>query len=375
MATVESVLSCLVRVPLAETTDFATRSVQAREYVLVKVLTDDGGEGIGLTYAGDRAGSVVLAAVRDLLAPLLIGQDAYRVEGLWETLYRAGLLHGRTGSAMRALSALDIALWDRNARAAALPLWKFLGAYRTDSIPCYASGGYYRKGKTVQGLADEMATYVGHGFKAVKMKVGLLDLAQEQRRVAAAREAVGDGVLLMLDANNAWPDVATALPFVRAFEPFSPFWLEEPFSPDDLESHARLAEKTPISIASGEIEAGRWRFKDMMDRRAVGVLQTDALVCGGITEWRRIAAIASAYGIPVCPHAWENIHIHLAASVPNAPFVEFFPDKGITILQCLLDSELSVSDGTAALPSQAGLGFNFREETLSKFATSPWAER
>jgi L-alanine-DL-glutamate epimerase-like enolase superfamily enzyme len=187
------------------------------------------------------------------------------------------------------------------------------------------------------------------------------------------RERIGPDIDLFLDANNAWSDLLTALRFVRRFEPYSPGWLEEPFSPDDIESHARLTLATSIPVATGEIEAGRWRFRAILDQRAAQVLQTDALVCGGITEWRRISALASAYGVPVCPHAWHDVHVHVAASVPNAPFVEYFVDESIVSMQPLLDRRMEARNGSLLLPTDPGLGFNFDERNVERFAASPWA--
>ena len=139
MPRIESVLSCLVTIPLETPTSFSTRTVTERQYVLVRVRADDGVEGEGFCYAGNQAGGLALDAVRTMLAPLLHGEDPYRVAGLWEKMYQESLLHGRAGVILRAISALDIALWDRNARAAGLPLYKFLGACRTDAVPAYAS--------------------------------------------------------------------------------------------------------------------------------------------------------------------------------------------------------------------------------------------
>src|SRR5690606_18549989 len=236
-----------------------------------------------------------------LLAPKLIGQDAHRVEGLWTEMYQEALLLGRTGGVMRALSAIDTALWDLNARSANLPLYRYLGAVTLDRVPGYASGGYYLPGKTPEKLAQEMADHVSQGFKAVKMKVGLESVANERKRLAAVREAIGDDIRLMLDANNAWQDLPTALEYLRCFEPFNPFWIEEPFSPDDIDNHVRLAKATNITIATGEVEAGRWRFKALITQQATTLLQTDATVCGGITERRRLAATAAGPGRTVEP--------------------------------------------------------------------------
>ncbi len=217
MPRVVSVEARTVHIPLQQATAFARRKVTSRDYSLVKIRTDDGIEGIGHCYAGHSGGNVVTTAVREMLAPMLIGADPYSTELLWKNMYQEVLLHGRVGSVMRALSILDTALWDRNARAANLPLHKYLGAAYEDTVPAYASGGYYLEGKTPEMLGEEMAGYVALGLDAVKMKVGRGDLRSEEARIAAARKAIGPDVLLMLDANNAWSDVPTALRYHGAF--------------------------------------------------------------------------------------------------------------------------------------------------------------
>lgn len=368
-----SVEAATIRVPLDRVTSFATRTVAARDYGLVRVRTGDGAQGIGFCYAGSRGGALVTQAVRELFAPLLVGQDPYRVEGLWERMYGEAILQGRAGAVMRALSIIDIALWDRNARAAGLPLYKFMGAYAEQSVDAYASGGYYLDGKTPQMLGAEMASYVSQGFRAVKMKVGRLSPSEEEDRIAAAREAIGPDVLLMLDANNAWNDLPTALRYMARYEPYDPYWIEEPFGPDDIDNHARLAERTPVIVATGEIEVARWRFKELLDKEAAGILQADAAVCGGVTEWRRIAATAASYGVTVCPHWFHDLHVHLVAATPNARFVEFFSDDQVLNFRRLITRQLEVRDGRLLLPTGDGLGFDFDDKAIEKYASDPWA--
>jgi len=372
VARIQNIWVCTVRVPLGTATTFATRRVLARDYSLVRVETEAGATGIGFCYSGSSAGSLVSLAVRELLAPLLIGEESHAVERLWERMYQEGLLQGRAGAVLRALSILDIALWDCNARTVGLPLHQHLGAYHTHSVPTYASGGYYLEGKTASGLADELAGYVAQGFRAVKMKVGLLGEREEEARIRAAREAIGPDVLLMLDANNAWKDLPTALRFMNRYEPYDPYWIEEPFGPDDIENHARLAQATRVPVATGEIEVGRWRFKQLLDLRAAAILQADAAVCGGISEFRRIAATAASYGVKLCPHWFHDLHIHLIASIPNGAFVEFFPDSEVLNFRRLIDRQLQTQDGALVLPDGPGLGFNFDEEAVSSFALEPW---
>lgn len=372
MSKIISVQARTVRVPLSQATAFARRQVTSRDYCLVKVRTDDGIEGVGHCYAGHNGGNLVSLAVRELLAPLLIGAESTSTELLWKTLYQEVLLHGRAGSVMRALSILDIALWDRNARAAQLPLYKYLGAAFEESVPAYGSGGYYLEGKTPEMLGEEMASYVAMGLGAVKMKVGRGDVKSEEARIAAARKAIGPDILLMLDANNAWSDVPTALRYMERFAPYDPYWIEEPFSPDQIDNHAKLAAAIRIPVATGEIEAGRWRFKELLDKQAAAILQTDAAVCGGITEFRRIAALADCYGVSLCPHWFHDLHAHLVAAAPNGQFVEFFPDAKVFNFREIIDRQLEVRNGGLVLSEAPGLGYQFDERAVSRFESDPW---
>jgi L-alanine-DL-glutamate epimerase-like enolase superfamily enzyme len=368
MARIESVSVCIARVPLDNVTSFATRTVSARDYCLVKVRSTDGVEGIGFCYVGSAGGRIGQVAVEELLGPKLIGQDSLRVEGLWQDMYQDSLLQGRSGSVMRGISILDTALWDLNARTAKLPLHLYLGAVVSDRVPAYASGGYYLSGKTSKMLGEELAGYIARGFKAVKMKVGRLSPSEEEERIAAAREAIGPDVHLMLDANNAWNDVPTALRYMKRYEPYDPYWMEEPFGPDSIDAHARLAELTSIVIATGEIAYGRWYHKELLDKRGAEILQTDAVVCGGVTEWKRIAAMAAGYDVTMCPHWFHDVHAPLVAATSNARYVEFFPDDQVLNFRRLIDRQLECKDGHLILHQTPGLGFDFDEPAVKRYA-------
>jgi L-alanine-DL-glutamate epimerase-like enolase superfamily enzyme len=371
MTAIEQVSAALVAVPLPRATSFSSRTVVERHYALVTVTGDDGVTGIGFCYPGHRAGQLAVEAVTDLLAPVLIGRDAHHVQGLWDAMYQESLLHGRYGSVMRGLSALDIALWDRNARAAGVSLHRYLGA-RTDRVQAYASGGYYLDGKGPEQLAEEVAGHVASGFRAVKIKVGRLSLAEETQRIRAAREAIGPDVPLMLDANNAFRDLPTAVRAARVWEEFDPYFLEEPFSPDDLTRHARLAEATSIPIATGEIEYGHWRVKDLLDQRAAVFLQHDAAVGGGITALRKVAVLADAYGATMAPHWFHEVHSHVVATLPEGSWVEYFPTNDVLNFRDVITSQPRVEDGHIVLGDAPGLGFGFDETAVDKYLVRPW---
>jgi L-alanine-DL-glutamate epimerase-like enolase superfamily enzyme len=366
MPLIESIDVCHVAVPLDRPTSFSRRTVTSRHYGLVKVRSTDGVTGIGFCYVGSAAGALFTTAVEQLLAPVLLGQDSHATEGLWAAMYQESLLQGRAGTVMRALSALDTALWDLNARSAGLPLHRYLGAQHLDTVPAYASGGYYLEGKTPAMLGEEMARYVGMGFQAVKMKTGRLSPAEEEARLRAAREAVGPEVELMLDCNNGWADVTQAMRYMRRFEAYDPYFIEEPFSPDDVDSHAALARLTRVPVATAEIGYGRWYHQELLTKQAARILQTDALVCGGITEWRRIAANAASHGVVMCPHWFHDVHAPLVAATPNARYVEFFWDDQVLNFRRLIDRQLTQRDGHVVLHTAPGLGFDFDEAAVAR---------
>jgi L-alanine-DL-glutamate epimerase-like enolase superfamily enzyme len=367
MPVIESVSVIACEIPLDHVTSCSTRTVSSRHYGLVKVRSVDGHEGIGFCYVGSRAGSLVKEAVEQLLGPLLIGQESRQTEGLWQTMYQESILQGRSGSVMRGISILDTALWDLNARSVGLPLHDYLGSLHRESVMAYASGGYYLDGKTPAKLGEEVAGYVAKGFKAVKIKTGRLSPKEEEARIAAARDAIGPDVYLMLDANNAWSDLPTALEYMRRFEAYDPYWIEEPFSPDAIDLHARLASRTSVTVATGEIEVGRWRFRELIDAGGAEILQADAAVCGGISEWRKIAAHADSRGVTVSPHWFHDLHAPLVAATPNARFVEFFLDDQVLNFRRLVDNQLGFKDGQVMLHQTPGLGFGFDEAAVSRY--------
>jgi len=370
---IASVSVAVARVPLDRPTSFSTRTVSERHFCLVKVRSVEGVEGIGFCYVGSGAGGIAKVAVEQLLAPVLLGQDSLRSEGLWSEMYREALLQGRAGSVMRAISILDTAIWDLNARSAKLPLHDYLGCMNREKVMAYASGGYYVDGKTPADLGREMAGYVALGFKAVKMKTGRLSPAEEETRVAAARAAIGPDIVLMLDVNNGWADLPTALEYTRRFEAHDPYWLEEPFLPDAIDLHARLAKLTSMTIATGEIETGRWRFRELVAAGGAEILQADAAVCGGISEWRRIAAHADSCGVTVSPHWFHDLHAPLVAATPNARYVEFFTDDQVLNFRRLIDRQLEHEDGFVMLHQTPGLGFGFDEAAVTRYGgVSPW---
>ncbi len=358
-----------VRVPVERPTAIATRQLGAREYVLVWIDTDVGHTGIGYTYAGTVGGPVVETLLQAALRPLLLGQDPQLIERHWAAMYQEVLLTGRRGAALRAISAVDIALWDLLGKLAGLPLYRLLGGW-ADEVPAYASGGYYRPGDPVENIREEMQSYMALGFTDYKMKVGGAPFAVDVARVQAAREVIGPAGRLALDANNAWRWPHDAIRFARAVEPYDIWWLEEPLSPEDVAGHAEIARTLEIPVATGEIHATRWDFRDLIACQAADILQPDAGVLGGVTEWLKVAHTAASFNLPVAPHWHANLHVHLVAAVHNCITVEYFVlEQDIYNFERLLTpaTRLRPQAGHLPLPQGPGLGIEFDAEAIARW--------
>jgi L-alanine-DL-glutamate epimerase-like enolase superfamily enzyme len=310
---------------------------------------------------------LVRDSVLQTLRPLLLNQSAHLIEQHWHAMYQDTLLIGRRGALLRAISAVDIALWDLLSQTAGLPLYRLLGAYR-DSVPAYASGGYYRNEDPITAIAEEMQRYVSLGFSDVKMKVGGAPLDVDVQRVRAAREVIGPHRRLALDANNGYRSVPDAIKAARAFQPFDPWWFEEPLSPDNVAGHAELASQIDMPVATGEIHQTRWDFRELLERRAAAILQPDAGVLGGISEWLKVAHAAATFDIPVAPHWHADLHVHLAAAAANCMTVEYFVlEEDIYNFERLLSERLQPRDGRIALPQRAGLGLMLDREAIAHY--------
>lgn len=375
MVAITSVEARTVVIPMQRDVAFSTRAVSARAYTLTRIGCSDGSRGLSVVqHGGSRFTTLPTDAIRGLFAKLVIGDDPYRVEGIWADLYQDAVHSGRHGAVMRALSAVDIALWDRNARAAGLPLWRYLGAYRVDSVPAYASGGYYYRDGTLDDLVAEVRANVERGYRAFKMKIGRVPPKVDAERIRLVREVIGDDAVLLLDANNRWKDdLPAAVRAMRQFEPYDPYWIEEPFGPEDVANHARLRRETSVAVATGELLGGRWSFQAFLQAEAATVLNPDAGVCGGITEFRKIAATAASFGVQIAPHSLEDLHVHLVAATPNALFVECFPEEALHPLKAVVDSTFELTpEGEIRLPQRPGLGFEFIDDAVDAYAVDDW---
>ena len=320
----------------------------ATELVVVQILTDEGITGLGWAH-----GSQIVFETALLLKPFLVGEDPRNTERIWSNMYLPKVF-GRKGMETRAISAVDIALWDLAGKAARTPLYKMLGGYR-DAVPFYVAGGYYYETDGVQRLQEEMRGHLLLEPAGVKMKVGRASVAEDIRRVEAVRQVIGEDVKLLVDANNAY-DRIDALRMGRALDRLGAYWFEEPLSPEDAEGSAELARQLDTPIANGENEYTRWGFRDQIAARSSDILNADAQVLGGITEWRKVAALASSFHIPVAPHGDQDIHIHLVAGVDNGLIVEYYEGHTNVLRDEMFHTDIRRQGGLVYPSQKPGLG-------------------
>jgi L-alanine-DL-glutamate epimerase-like enolase superfamily enzyme len=321
--------------------------------LVARISTTDGHDGFGFSYS-KRAGGPGLYAHAQEIAGNLIDEDPNDVGRLWHKLVWAGASVGRSGLATQAIAAYDIALWDLKARRAALPLAKLLGAYR-DSVPCYNTSGGFLSLPISEVLDNARAALAG-GVGGIKVKVGQPDVAADLRRVHKVRDALGESVPLMIDANQQW-DRATALRFGRAMEPLELAWIEEPLDAYDVEGHASLAAALDTPIASGEMLVSAAEHARMIEARAMDVAQPDAPRVGGITPFLRVMALADERHLSLAPHFAMEIHLHLAAAYPGPTWVEHFE-----WLEPLFNERIEIRHGDMVVPDRPGLGLSLSDQ-------------
>ena len=272
---------------------------------------------------------------------------------------------GRRGLLLRALSAFDLAGWDLLGKQRGESLARMLGC-TASQVPAYASGGYYYEGSDPEVEVErEVSHHLKLGFSDFKLKFGRLPLRDDIARVRVAREMIGPSGRIALDLNNKWSSVAEALPALDALAELEIWWIEEPFSPDDVESHAQLTTRSSIPVATGEIEATRWAFADLLQRGAAHVLQPDACVLGDVSEWLDVAHAAEAFAVPVAPHWHANVHAPLVAASRNGLTVEYFDYRTeVFNFERLIANPLEVDRGALVLSDLPGLGLVFDESAI-----------
>jgi len=340
-------------------------------WLIVEIFTDDGHVGIGNAALAPP----ITKQVIDLyLKPLLMGTDPWNIEFLWQHMYRKTMAFGRKGIGMAAISAVDIALWDLLGKSAKQPVFRLLGGRTKPRIPVYASRLYSIE---LSELAAEAKRYKKEGYRAMKLRFGwgptdgAAGMQHNVDLVKTVRQAVGDGIDVMADAYMGWTlDYAKRM--LPLLEPFNLRWLEEPVIPDDIQGYAELKSYARIPIAGGEHEFTQYGFRDLVAARAVDYIQFDTNRVGGITQARKISALAESHSVPVIPHAGQMHNYHVVMASLNSPMAEYFPivdvEVGNELFWYIFEGEPKAKDGFVDLDDNLpGLGLTINEKALAKF--------
>ena len=343
---------------------------------LTEIETDEGIIGWGESYGPPMVSKAIIDTV---LAPRIVGRDPFDVEVIWEELYNRIKDYGPTGMNISAISGIDIALWDIIGKACSKPLHKLIGgAFRTE-VQAYATGLYfYDMDKVVEDAVEEAEDYVERGFRAIKMKIGLGSIQRDYERVAAVRKAIGPDIRLMVDANHCY-SVPTAIRLGKRLEELDIEWFEEPISPEDHDGYVEVTRALDMAVAGGENDFTRFGFRDLIARKAMDIVQPDVCAAGGITECKKIAALASAHGVECVPHAWGSAvglaaTLHFLASIPDCPPSLIPIPPLLEYEQCenpfrdyLAKEPIYQEQGIVKIPTGAGLGIEIDRAVIEKY--------
>ena len=376
---ITDVRTYVLSTPLDEPFAFSMGWVKRRSTMIVEVLTDEGVTGWGESLChGLQPPEIAQTIVQVALKPILVGQDPFDVDVLWERMYNLTRPYGQKGAVPNAISGVDIAIWDCLGRALGKPVHKLLGgAYRTEIQP-YATGFYRVENKSYPADAvAEARRHLSNGFTAMKLKIGF-GVEEDIDYVLAVRKAIGPAPRLMVDANHAY-NVGAARRLLKAIEPAGIHWFEEPISPEDIDGYRELKNLTSIYLAAGENEFTKIGFREWISRRAVDILQPDLCSAGGFTECRKISALAQAWHMPLIPHVWAS-GIGLAASLqflatlppaplalhPIEPMLEY-DQSSHPFRQDLIFGAITMQNGKVQIPDRPGIGVEINREIIERY--------
>lgn len=374
---IKSVETIVLKQDLGSDVKFAFSQAwyNSRTIMILKITTDTGIVGWGESFGPAFVNQVI---IDKYYKDYLIGKDPLDIEVIWEHLYNMMRDHCQKGNAIEAISAVDIALWDIKGKFLNQPIYKLLGGSPRKRIKPYATGLYRNVLPTDHaGLIEEALGYKNDGFTAMKIKIGF-GIEDDIKAVRAIREAVGDDIMLMVDANHAY-NASTALKVCRGIEDCNITWFEEPVPPEDIQGYIEVKSQTCIPISGGEAEFTRFGFNNLLSKRAVDIVQPDCGVTGGISEFRKISVLASIHNIQCYPHVWGSA-IALYTGINCAFSLQDFPNKLVQedmlleydrteniFRECLAKEPLQLVDGYIQPPTKPGLGIEVDEELIAKY--------
>ncbi len=355
-----------VEIPLTRNFGGSRYNVTKRCTIITRMETESGA--ISEVYNGDNRDHQreVVDIIKDELAPMLIGEEIFAIERLWAGMFRTAELNRDRKLVMEAIACVDTALWDLVGKTAGVNVCRLLGGFRQE-VPIISIGGYYEDGKTLADLGREMELYRQSGLAGCKVKVGGLSAEEDARRVEAARKGAGDDFWIAVDANRAWP-ISEAVKFARLIEKYDIAWFEEPCHwHDDARMMAQVRRSTPIPIDAGQSEISAAGIRRLIAEEAIDIANFDASEAGGITEWRRAAALCATHDIRVGHHEEAQIAMHMIAAIPNGVCVECFQPARDPVWAEMITNRPNPRDGMIAVPQGPGFGLELNWELIDRY--------
>lgn len=362
MATIKQVELTMVDLkPKVERRD-AIQAFVSQQTPILRITDSDGNTGTGYSYTIGSGGPAVISLLRETLLPCLMGREAEEIGGIWRDLLFTTHATSVGPITSLALATIDTALWDLRCRRAAVPLWRLAGGAK-QSVPLYTTEGGWLQLSTESLVRDAVAMKEA-GFTGAKIKIGKPSIAEDRSRLLAVREAVGDAFRIMVDANQSF-DLAEAMRRADMLAEIGIHWFEEPMPADDVGAHRRLSKYSRVPIAVGESMYSLSQFKDYLELGACHVVQADVARVGGITPWLKIAHLAEAFNVPICPHFLMELHLALVCAVPNAETLEYIPQ-----LDDVTRTPMNVQAGSAIPSNEPGLGIDWDWDAIRKMAVA-----
>ena len=374
MITISKIETYVLKDTLEKSFFFSQWEYSERCICIVKITCSDGTYGWGEGYGPAN----ILESGIEFLKAQVLGENPLHNEVIWNKMYRKTLDFARRGVLVASMSAIDIAIWDIKGKLLNQSVGSLLGGVQRKYVVPYATGMYFtEKDNLTKDFEVEAKLYLEKGFKAIKMKVGL-GISKDVSNVKHLRSIIGYDIKLMIDSNHAYT-YTEALELSKKLEKYEISWFEEPVSPEFYEQYAELRQKTTIPIAGGECEYLRFGFHQLLKNKSVDIIQPDICACGGLTEAKRIASLASTYGVDIVPHTWGSsigIHValHFISNLESLPGRMFSPDFLLEFDQTenelreqLTFPKLEMKNGKIQVPSSPGLGLEVNEDELHKF--------
>jgi L-alanine-DL-glutamate epimerase-like enolase superfamily enzyme len=334
----------------------ATHTLTEISFIVLRLQTENGITGEAYMLSFQYSAKAIAGAIKDV-GEMVIGAEVNDTVKVFEEINAVNEYFGQEGINRWAQAAYNIAMWDAWCKILGQPIWKVLGSSRTE-VPIYGSGGWLSY--SIEELIAEVTDYKSRGFKAVKIKVGKPDWKEDLERLRLVREAVGNEINIMMDANQGMT-VPTAIQLANAARQLNIHWFEEPIHHYDWQGYQLLRNQTGISLAMGEREYSTLPLRELIARNAIDIWQPDILRIGGVEAWRDSAALAGSFNIPVLPHYYKDYDIPLLCTIPNGAGAESFD-----WIDPLIDHPMQIKNGLATPHNRAGWGFNFKDECLTE---------